>query len=309
MFLRLLKRAIAWLQLNHDTYLFGLLGVTYLASHILSQPYYLHLLLMAQLSLVCGLVLFSKVTIRASIRVASTHKLWALALVINISSLFLAFRWENFVNYLLAWSIISVLIACLRDRQLRYTMAKVRIKKRQRQQARWRKGKQAVLAEWKARLRWLAGVQHDVRQPLNALGLLLNNPALSKGSITPIALERLLSCHRWLKELAENTLEATRLELRESREIQVNVIGSVELCNSLQDWLSHLAQAKGLDFQVEVEDQTIQTDVARLKRVLGNLLFNAVEHSFEGTVELKYRRRGGIHQFVLKTTGRGFPRP
>ena len=41
------------------------------------------------------------------------------------------------------------------------------------------------------------------------------------------------------------------------------------------------------------------------KRVIGNLVFNAVEHTYEGGVFFSYRRQGGVHRFTVKDTGPG----
>jgi signal transduction histidine kinase len=71
------------------------------------------------------------------------------------------------------------------------------------------------------------------------------------------------------------------------------------------DWIKQLALSKGLEFQVQVEECQVTTDLRRLKRVLGNLLFNAVEHTYEGRISFHYKRMGGVHQFEIKDTGPG----
>jgi signal transduction histidine kinase len=201
-----------------------------------------------------------------------------------------------------------VLLAIITERRYRYKMARLRIAKRREQQSRWRASKRDVLAEWKKRLRWLAGVQHDMRQPLHALGLLMAHPALAgKDENTKLVLQQITSCQAWLQDLAENIMEATRLELGEYREQKLSTISSMDVCHALAAWLGQLAQTKGLSFTLDVKDKPMLTDVRRLKRVLGNLVFNAVEHTYEGGVELQYRfdEDEAVHRFVIKDTGPG----
>ena len=69
--------------------------------------------------------------------------------------------------------------------------------------------------------------------------------------------------------------------------------------------MGQLAETKGLTFQVDVEEYLIHTDTRRLKRVMGNLVFNAVQHTFEGGVYFSYRRHGGVHRFTVKDSGPG----
>ncbi|HEX4843867.1 MAG TPA: HAMP domain-containing sensor histidine kinase [Limnobacter sp.] len=201
-----------------------------------------------------------------------------------------------------------VLLAVMYERQHRYQMARTRIQKRRAQQLRWRIAKRAVLSEWKDRLRWLAGVQHDMRQPLHALGLLVGHPSLEPHLThgkTHQVIRQMTSCQRWLHDLAENMLEATRLELGEQREQRIETLSSTELCKSIEGWMGQLAESKGLCFDVDVEECLIHTDARRLKRVIGNLVFNAVEHTHEGGVQFCYRRHGGVHRFTVTDTGPG----
>jgi signal transduction histidine kinase len=120
-----------------------------------------------------------------------------------------------------------------------------------------------------------------------------------------LVIQQMTSCQRWLQDLAENMLEATRLELGEQRESRIESVSSTDVCKSLESWMGQLAQAKGLSFNLDVEECLIHTDARRLKRVMGNLVFNAVEHTHEGGVVFTYRRHGGVHRFTVKDSGPG----
>lgn len=299
------KRVSGWLQYNQDIYLAFSANLYLLVWLNFEHLQAVKIIGLLNLVFLSGLILYGKRSSQNTTRIADTQRAWSVVLASSLGSLLLSIEWTHLAGHLLIINTLLSLVACVIDKHIRFQLAKKRIEKRRLQQSKWRRSKQTVLAEWKARLRWLAGVQHDIRQPLNALGLLLQNPKLQSGQADRELVDRMLSCQRWLKELAENTIEASRLELREHREIRVENISAKSLCSSLGDWLAHLAKAKGLGFSIEAADNLICTDVSRLKRVLGNLLFNAVEHSYEGNVSLRYRRKGGVHQFILSDDGPG----
>lgn len=302
--MRLLTHWSASVQKNHDIYLLGSLvflpaGMHWLGSYITA------IVQLLWLSAVSGLTLYAKVRIHQTSRVAPTEKVWFFAFSACLGALLCALIEPTFAHPALSLLLPVVFVAVVHDRINRFRMARLRVSRRGEQQARWRESKRQVLAEWKDRLRWLAGVQHDMRQPLHALGLLVTHPSLSSQDKLAPLIGQISSCQRWLFELAENTMEATRLELGEQRKHQIDSVSAQELCDGIVNWIEFLARSKGLAFDTRIHEGAIYTDVRRLKRVLGNLVFNAVEHTFEGSVRLEYSRRGGVHRFMVSDTGPG----
>lgn len=302
-----INRLSAWVQQHYDACLLASLCLLPLSFQLLGLETGAQFQL-AYISFIGGCILNAKVVRRRAYRVPPTEKLWFLVFVSAISGLVLSLNWHHLSFSVLCWVTPFTLLAVLLERKQRYSIAKQRIQNRRTQQARWRNAKHAVLSEWKDRLRWLAGVQHDMRQPLHALGLLVGHPSLTSQIQNPASnqvIRQMTSCQRWLHDLAENMLEATRLELGEQREKRINSVSTTELCKSLEGWMGQLAETKGLTFQVDVEESLVNTDTRRLKRVIGNLVFNAVEHTHEGGVEFTYRKHGEIHRFTIKDTGPG----
>uniref|UniRef100_UPI0035169A37 sensor histidine kinase n=1 Tax=Limnobacter sp. TaxID=2003368 RepID=UPI0035169A37 len=259
-------------------------------------------------AVISGFVLHAKVSCTRAARMPPTEKLWLLVFAASFGAWIISFTWREVAFTALCIVAPFLLWAVLFERQHRYHMARQRIQKRRAQQMRWRVAKRAVLSEWKERLRWLAGVQHDMRQPLHALGLLVGHPSLLPHlthTKTHQVIRQMTSCQRWLHDLAENMLEATRLELGEQREQRIEALSSTDLCKSIEGWIGQLAESKGLHFEVDVEEFQIHTDSRRLKRVIGNLVFNAVEHTHEGGVQFCYRRVGGVHRFTVTDSGPG----
>jgi signal transduction histidine kinase len=294
----------AWVQKNHDICLFGSLVFLPLCLVFLSR-FTVSIIELFFLVTISGLTLHGKLNAQRTSRVAPTEKLWFAVFGSSLAALFFSFYIQRFAFFTICLLLPLVFFTVLYDRQFRFDMAKLRIAKRRAQQSRWRLSKRAVLSEWKERLRWLAGVQHDMRQPLYALGLLVAHPTLAKDKNAQEVVQQMMTCQKWLFELAENTLEATRLELGEQRAHQIEAVSSGELCSSLEAWMRNLAESKGLIFKVDVDEHFIHTDARRLKRVMGNLVFNAVEHTYEGSVSLSYKRQGGVHCFTVADTGPG----
>ena len=301
------NRLSAWIQQHYDACLLASLCLLPLSFQIVGLETGAQAQL-AYIAFVSACVLNAKVCCRRAFRVPPTEKLWFLLFVSSFGGWILSLSWTAISFSVLCWVTPFTLLAVLLERQHRYSIAKQRIQKRRVQQSRWRKAKHAVLTEWKDRLRWLAGVQHDMRQPLHALGLLVGHPSLDmylQNAQSNQVIRQITSCQRWLHDLAENMLEATRLELGEQREKRIEYVSSTELCKSLEGWMGQLAETKGLTFKVDVEECLLHTDARRLKRVMGNLVFNAVEHTHEGGVFFSYRRHGGIHRFTVKDSGPG----
>lgn len=305
--MRKINQLSAWVQQHYDACLLASLCLLPLSFQLVGLEIGAQAQL-AYIAFVSGCLLNAKVSCRRAFRVPPTEKLWFLVFASSFGGWVLSLNWQTLSFLVLCWVTPFTLLAVLLERQHRYSIARQRIQKRRTQQSRWRNAKHAVLSEWKDRLRWLAGVQHDMRQPLHALGLLVGHPSLDtylQHAQSNLVIQQMTSCQRWLQDLAENMLEATRLELGEQRETRIESVSSTEVCKSLESWMGQLAQAKGLSFNLDVEECLIHTDARRLKRVMGNLVFNAVEHTYEGGVVFTYRRHGGVHRFTVKDSGPG----
>ena len=305
--MRKINQLSAWVQQHYDACLLASLCLLPLSFQLVGLEIGAQAQL-AYIAFVSGCLLNAKVSCRRAFRVPPTEKLWFLVFASSFGGWVLSLNWQTLSFLVLCWVTPFTLLAVLLERQHRYSIARQRIQKRRTQQSRWRNAKHAVLSEWKDRLRWLAGVQHDMRQPLHALGLLVGHPSLDtylQHAQSNLVIQQMTSCQRWLQDLAENMLEATRLELGEQRETRIESVSSTEVCKSLESWMGQLAQAKGLSFNLDVEECLIHTDARRLKRVMGNLVFNAVEHTHEGGVVFTYRRHGGVHRFTVKDSGPG----
>ena len=180
--LRVLIRLSAWIQQNQDLCLMAVLALLPLAQ-LPEVHIYVHYALLFLISGISLAVTSAKMRAVVGTRVARTEHWWLLLWVMSLVVMLMYALRPQLADYALPMLTMSLFLVSFNDRVQRYRLAKIRILKRRVQQARWRRSKRAVLSEWKDRLRWLAGVQHDMRQPLHALGLLVRHPSLQASSV------------------------------------------------------------------------------------------------------------------------------
>lgn len=156
-------------------------------------------------------------------------------------------------------------------------------------------------------MRLLAAASHDLRQPLQAIGLwieLLQERALDGD--TRRVLERVKETAHSAERVVEELLDVARLDLgavtAQRADFAVN-----DLLESLASQFRPLARAKGLDLRVRRCACAVHSDPGLLERVLANFLCNAIRYTDSGAVLLGCRRRGDSIRFEVRDTGPGIP--
>jgi signal transduction histidine kinase/purine-cytosine permease-like protein/DNA-binding NarL/FixJ family response regulator len=160
-----------------------------------------------------------------------------------------------------------------------------------------------------AKSRYLTGISHELRSPLNAvLGyaqLLEKDPQIPAERRPAVGVIRRSA--EYLADLIEGLLdlskiEAGRLELQ-YREVRMDL---------LLDQLVHMfrlqAQEKGLEFQFEYADRVprwVRADEKRVRQILINLLSNAIKYTDRGRVHFTVGYRGSVAEFTVEDTGEG----
>ena len=143
---------------------------------------------------------------------------------------------------------------------------------------------------------FLANMSHELRTPLNNLlilaKMLAENSERNLSSKQVKFAETIHSSGTDLLALINDILDLSKIE---SGKMDVEV-GGVRF-NELQDYCSrtfrHVADGKGLDFNIELDNalpDSVHTDAKRLQQVLKNLLSNALKFTSQGYVHLEIER-------------------
>lgn len=140
---------------------------------------------------------------------------------------------------------------------------------------------------------FLANVSKELRAPLNSMltlaKLLADNPDKNLSSKQIDYAQTIYSAGTDLLSLLDDIVDLDRIE-------SGNVVLHVEpesfpdLRDNLLVTFHHVAQGKGLKFEVELEaglPPAIHTDIKRLQQILANLLSNAFKFTRQGSVGLR----------------------
>lgn len=162
-------------------------------------------------------------------------------------------------------------------------------------------------AAMRARSRFLAAASHDLRQPLHALGLFAERLAARPADGETASLARhIRSSVASLATQFDALLDVSRLDtgtvVAEPRAFALRP----ELA-SLASELEEAARARGLALRFEAEDLVVHSDPVLLRRIVQNLLANAVRYTQQGEVRLRARSLGDEACIEVIDTGPGIP--
>lgn len=169
--------------------------------------------------------------------------------------------------------------------------------------------KEQAEAANQAKSRYLTGISHELRSPLNAvLGyaqLLEKDPDMPANRKDALGVIRRSSEH--LADLIEGLLDISKIEAGKF-DLHKDQVRLPALMNQLVNMFRIQAETKGLEFIYECKDRLpefIRTDEKRLRQILINVLSNAIKYTEKGSVSLKLRYRSEVAEFIVKDTGEG----
>jgi HAMP domain-containing protein/signal transduction histidine kinase/DNA-binding response OmpR family regulator len=168
----------------------------------------------------------------------------------------------------------------------------------QARQALEEKAKQLALTS-KYKSEFLANMSHELRTPLNSLLILSDQLSRNQeGNLSPKETEFAKTIHSAGNELLRLINDILDLSKIESGTVVVEV-GEVR-CKELTDYVErtfrHVAAAKGLAFDIELDPRlprAFVTDAKRLQQVIKNMLSNAFKFTETGRVVLSLERATG----------------
>ncbi len=176
-----------------------------------------------------------------------------------------------------------------------------------------RKAMEEALAEAKAQAekasaaksRFLTAANHDLRQPLQAMSLLVG--ALSYAQID----EQARTIARDMQEtltamegLLNALLDISKLDAGIVIPKEQDFLASVFL-HQLRNQLKALAADRGVHIRLFCRNDPLYTDPDLLERILHNLISNAIRHTRQGSILIGCRRRGGRLRIEVWDRGEG----
>jgi signal transduction histidine kinase/ActR/RegA family two-component response regulator len=155
--------------------------------------------------------------------------------------------------------------------------------------------------------RFLSAANHDLRQPLQALGSYLSAAAQATAdAAVHDACDKARGSVRTMGDLLDALLDLDRLQSGAVKPVLAD-FPLRELARRIAAAHEPQAQARGLTLSVTGEDCTVRSDPALLARVLDNLIGNAVRYTPRGTITIRCAGSGGRAVVDVIDTGIGIP--
>ena len=161
-----------------------------------------------------------------------------------------------------------------------------------------------------SKTRFLAAASHDILQPLNAARLYASS--LSEGA-KEIGVEERADLARnvdisleAVEEIIGALLDISRLDAGATRP-EISDVPVADLMGMLEIEFAALARAKGLDLVFMSSSLAIRTDRRLMRRLLQNLISNALKYTLSGRVLVGCRRIPGAVRIEVWDTGLGIP--
>ncbi len=155
--------------------------------------------------------------------------------------------------------------------------------------------------------RFVASASHDLLQPLNAAKLFLASLAATPLDASQARLaDRVRSAFGSVEEILGALLDISRLDIGAAR-AKAEPIALGPLLDRLNEEFAPTAQARGLRLQVMPSRAVVQSDPVYLKRIVQNLVSNALRYTQNGRVLVGARRQNGHLRLEVWDTGPGIP--
>lgn len=156
-----------------------------------------------------------------------------------------------------------------------------------------------------SRVRFVAAVGHDLMQPLSAATLYVGS--LIEDIDDPRHRARLEKTQRSLDSvsaLLEALLDISRLEAGQAA-LTIEPISLGPLFDQLREDFTPLAKQKGLQLVFRPTRATVVSDRIYLRRILQNLISNAIRYSDTGRILIAARDRNHSQLIQVRDSGRG----
>lgn len=155
--------------------------------------------------------------------------------------------------------------------------------------------------------RFLAAASHDLRQPLHAQMLLVDElKSHAHNQPCDQAIQKLESSMKAMNGLFNELLDISKLDAcavsPNVTEFPVN-----NIFHELELDFSHLAKTNNLRFRIHPSELKLHSDQNLLSRIMRNLVSNAIRYTNKGGILVGCRRRGDNVLIQVWDTGSGIP--
>jgi Na+/proline symporter/signal transduction histidine kinase len=158
-----------------------------------------------------------------------------------------------------------------------------------------------------SKTRFLAAASHDILQPLNAARLYVTSLVERQhGGEDSRLVENIDDSLEAIEEILGALLDISRLDAG-AMATSISSFKIGDLMRSLEIEFAPLARAKGLQLTFVPSSLPVESDRLLLRRLLQNLISNAVKYTPRGRVLVGCRRRGQSLQIGIYDTGVGIP--
>ena len=159
---------------------------------------------------------------------------------------------------------------------------------------------QAAVEAVRFKDRFLASAAHDLKQPVNALGIYAEWLASEPELAHELSL-KILKSTQSVNALFDSLFDFVRLDAGKMQ-VRQRTIKLAELFDDLEVQFRPTALEKSLNLRVRPKAWTLHTDPIMLQRILSNLLANAMRYTSHGGALLAVRPwRGGLRLEVWDT--------
>ncbi|MBL4928070.1 PAS domain-containing hybrid sensor histidine kinase/response regulator [Fuscibacter oryzae] len=158
-----------------------------------------------------------------------------------------------------------------------------------------------------SRSRFVAAASHDLLQPLSAAKLFLS-AIPPEGVSAPVAetLGKAQNALVSVEAILAQLLDISRLESGRAA-LSVGPVPVGRLLRQLAEEFAPIALAKGLRLTVRASDAVVLSDAGYLRRILQNLIGNAIRYTDKGGVLVAARPRGTRLRLEVWDSGPGIP--
>lgn len=155
------------------------------------------------------------------------------------------------------------------------------------------------------RSRLFAATNHDLRQPLQSIGLFLELMAMRE--LDPQSqhwIRQLRAAQLSMADTLDGLLALSRMEAGQLKP-QLGPVSLTPMFDQLRGEYQPMAEAKGLKLRIAPANITVMTDSRLLERMLRNLISNAIRYTESGRIWVGCRRRGQDVAIQVRDTGPG----